>query len=157
MQIGRRGCFPRRPENAKSASAAGGPFWVAWVVSLKPPAPPREALPPKATQRHSKETVWVVWSCLLEFSEPPLGGLGAPKGTLKALQGRGQYEASDLKLTQTKASELKLHSSFPQGHWSSRAEAELAKRKQLIPKPTDGHKNRTLSKASKSTHSGALT
>ena len=62
---------------------------------------------------------------------PPLGGLRAPKGTPKSLQGRGQYEASDLKLTQTKASELKLHCFFPQGHWSSRAEAELAKRKQF--------------------------
>ncbi len=62
---------------------------------------------------------------------PPLGGLRAPKGTPKSPQGRGQYEASDLKLTQTKASELNLHSFFPKGHWSSRAEAKLAKRKQL--------------------------
>ena len=98
---------------------------------LEAPGAPREARPPKAAQRHSKETVWVVWGCLLEVSGPPLGGLRAPKGTPKSLQGRGQYEASDLKLTQTKASELKLHSFFPQGHWSSRAEAELAKRKQL--------------------------
>ena len=99
---------------------------------LEAPGPPREARPPKAPQRHSKETVWVVWGCLLEVSGPPLGGLRAPKGTPKSFQGRGQYEASDLKLTQTKASELKLHSSFPQGHRSSRAEAELAKRKQFI-------------------------
>ena len=98
---------------------------------LEAPGAPREARPPKAAQRHSKETVWVVWGCLLEVSGPPLGGLRAPKGTPKSLQGRGQYEASDLKLTQTKASELKLHSFFPQGHWSSRAEAELAKRKQF--------------------------
>ncbi len=53
-------------------------------------------------------------------------------GTPKSLQGRGQYEASDLKLTQTKTSEVKLHNFFPQGHWSSRAEAELAKRKQVL-------------------------
>ena len=99
---------------------------------LEAPGPPREARPPKAAQRHSKETVWVVWGCLLEVSGPPLGGLRAHKGTPQSLQGRGQYEASDLKLTQTKASELKLHSSFPQGHWSSRAEAELAKRKQFL-------------------------
>ena len=98
---------------------------------LEAPGPPREARPPKAAQRHSKETVWVVWGCLLEVSGPPLGGLRAPKGTPKSLQGRGQYEASDVKLMQTKASELKLHSSFPQGHRSSRAEAELAKRKPL--------------------------
>ena len=99
---------------------------------LEAPGAPREARPPKAAQRHSKETVWVVWGCLLEVSGPPLGGLRAPKGTPKSLQGRGQYEASDLKLTQTKASELKLHSFFPQGHWSSRAEAEFAKRKQFV-------------------------
>ena len=98
---------------------------------LEAPGAPREARPPKAAQRHSKETVWVVWGCLLEVSGPPLGGLRAPKGTPKSLQGRGQYEANDLKLTQTKTSELKLHNFFPQGHWSSRAEAELAKRKQL--------------------------
>ena len=98
---------------------------------LEAPGAPREARPPKAAQRHSKETVWVVRGCLLEVSGPPLGGLRAPKGTPKSLQGRGQYEASDLKLTQTKTSELKLHNFFPQGHWSSRAEAELAKRKQL--------------------------
>ncbi len=30
------------------------------------------------------------------------------------------------------ASELKLHSFFPQGHWSSRAEAEFAKRKNSL-------------------------
>ena len=98
---------------------------------LEAPGPPREARPPKAPQRHSKETVWVVWGCLLEVSGPPLGGLRAPKGTPKSFQGRGHYEASDLKLTQTKASELKLHSSFPQGLWSSRDEAELAKRTQF--------------------------
>ena len=98
---------------------------------LEAPGAPREARPPKAAQRHSKETVWVVWGCLLEVSGPPLGGLRAPKGTPKSLQGRGQYEASDLKLTQTKTSELKLHNFFPQGHWFSRAEAELAKRKQF--------------------------
>ena len=67
----------------------------------------------------------------MEVSGPPLGGLRAPKGTPKSLQGRGQYEANDLKLAQTTVSELKLHSSFPQGHWSSRAEAEFAKRKPL--------------------------
>ena len=99
---------------------------------LEAPGAPREARPPKAAQRHSKETVWVVRGCLLEVSGPPLGGLRAPKGTPKSLQGRGQYEASYLKLTQTKTSELKLHKFFPQGHWSSRAEAELAKRKQFI-------------------------
>ena len=107
---------------------------------LEAPGAPREARPPKAAQRHSKETVWVVWGCLLEVSGPPLGGLRAPKGTPKSLQGRGQYEASYLKLTQTKTSELKLHNFFPQGQWSSRAEAELAKRKQFnihppTPKP----------------------
>ncbi len=99
-------------------------------LSLEAPGPPREARPPEAPQRHSKETVWVVSGCLLEISGPPLEGLRAPKGTPKSFQGRGQYEANDLKLTQTKASELKRHSSFPQGLWSSRDEAELAKRKQ---------------------------
>ena len=69
---------------------------------LEAPGAPREVRPPKAAQRHSKETVWVVWGCLLEVSGPPLGGLRAPKGTPKSLQGRGQYEASVLKLTQTK-------------------------------------------------------
>ena len=98
---------------------------------LEAPGAPREARPPKAAQRHSKETVWVVWKCLLEVSGPPLGSLRAPKGTPKSLQGRGQYEASDLKLIQTKTSELKLQKQFSQGHWSSRAEAELAKRKQF--------------------------
>ena len=96
------------------------------------PGTPREARPPKAAQRHSKETVWVVRGCLLEVSGPPLGGLKAPKGTPKSLQGRGQYEASYLKLTQTKTSELKLNNFVPQGNWSSSAEAELAKRKQVV-------------------------
>ncbi len=77
----------------------------------------------------------------MEVSGPPLGGLRAPKGTPKSLQGRGQYEASDLKLTQTKASELKLHSLFPQGHWSSRAEAELAKRTKIKTIPPDPAQN----------------
>ncbi len=67
----------------------------------------------------------------LGSSESPGPLCRAPKSTPKSLQGRGQYEASDLKITQTKASELKLHSFFTQGHWSSRAEAELAKRKQF--------------------------
>ena len=79
-------------------------------------------------QRHSKEAVWVVSGCLLEISGPHLGGLPAPTGTPKSLQGRGQYEASDLKLTQTQASELKWHSFFPQGH----RRGELAKRKQFL-------------------------
>ena len=56
---------------------------------LEAPGAPREARLPKAAQRHSKETVWVVWGCLLEISGPPLGGLRAPKGTPKSLQGRG--------------------------------------------------------------------
>ena len=98
---------------------------------LEAPGPPREARPPKAPQRHSKDAVWVVWGCLLEISGPPLGGLPA-KGTPKSLQGRGQYEASDPKLTQTRASTLELHNSLPQGLWSSRVEAEYAKRKQFI-------------------------
>ena len=102
---------------------------------LEAPGAPREARPPKAAQRHSKETVWVVWGCLLEVSGPPLGGLRAPKGTPKSLQGRGQYEASDLKLTQTKASELKLHSSFPQGHWSSRSRGGIREAKTIF-RPT---------------------
>ena len=43
-----------------------------------------------------------------------------------------RFEARGLGgLTQTKASELKLHSFFPQGHWSARTEAELAKRRQF--------------------------
>ena len=82
------------------------------VCLLEAPGPPREARPPEVAQRHSKETVWVVWGCLLEVSGPLLGSLRAPKATPKSLQGRGRYEASDPKLTQTKASELKLHS-FP--------------------------------------------
>ena len=49
---------------------------------------------------------------------PPLGSLPAPKGTPKSLQGRGQYEASDPKLRQTKASTLELHNTLPQGLWS---------------------------------------
>ena len=114
------------------ASAAGGPFWVARVVSLRPPAPlgrPGPQRQPKGTPRKLFGSSGVVsW----RSPGPPLGGLRAPKGTPKSLQGRGQYEASDLKLTQTKASELKLHSFFPQGHWSSKAEAELAKRKQFL-------------------------
>ena len=40
--------------------------------------------------------------------------------------------ASDPKLRQTKASALELHNTLPQCLWSSRAEAEYAKRKQLI-------------------------
>ena len=120
------GCF------YKPARLCGGrPILGRLCCLLEAPGPPREARPPKVAQRHSKETVWVVWGCLLEFSGLPLGGLRAPKVTPKSLQGRGQYEASDLTLARTKASELKLHSSFPQGHWSSRAEAELAKRKQF--------------------------
>ena len=98
---------------------------------LEAPGAPREARPPKAAQRHSKETVWVVWGCLLEVSGPPLGGLRAPKGTPKSLQGRGQYEASDLKLTQTKTSELKLHNFFPQGHWSSRSRGGIREAKTI--------------------------
>ena len=86
---------------------------------LEAPGPPREARPPMAPQRHSKEAVWVVWGCLLEISGPHLGGLPAPKGTPKSLQGRGQYEANDPKLKQTKASTLELHNSLPQGLWSS--------------------------------------
>ena len=99
---------------------------------LEAPGAPREARPPKAAQRHSKETVWVVWGCLLEVSGPPLGGLRAPKGTPKSLQGRGQYEASDLKLTQTKTSELKLHNFFPQGHWSSRSRGGIREAKTIL-------------------------
>ena len=42
---------------------------------LEAPGPPREARPPKAPQRHSKDAVWVVWGCLLEAlweaSRPP--------------------------------------------------------------------------------------
>ncbi len=98
---------------------------------LEAPGGPWEARPPKAPQRHSKDADWVVWGCLLEVSGPPLGGLPAPKGTPKSLQGRGQYEASDPKLKQTKASTLALHNSSPQGLWSSRVEAEYAKRKQF--------------------------
>ena len=79
------------------ASAAGGLFWVAWVVSLKLPAPLGRPDP----QRHSKEAVWVVSGCFLEVSGPHLGGFPAPKGTPKSLQGRGQYEANDPKLKQT--------------------------------------------------------
>ena len=56
---------------------------------LEAPWLPREARPPKAPQRHSKETVWVVWGFPLEVSGPPLGGLRAPKGTPKSIQGRG--------------------------------------------------------------------
>ena len=81
---------------------------------LEAPGPPREARPPKAPQRHSKEAVWVVWSCLLEVSGLHLGGLPAPKGTPKSLQERGQYEAKDPKLKQTRASTLELHNSLPQ-------------------------------------------
>ena len=55
----------------------------------------------------------------MEVSGPPLGGLPAPKGTPKSLQGRGQYEANHPKLKQTRASTLELHNSLPQGLWSS--------------------------------------
>ncbi len=47
---------------------------------LEAPGPPREARPPKTPQRHSKDTVWVVWGGLLEAPGPPLGGLPAPPG-----------------------------------------------------------------------------
>ena len=56
---------------------------------LEAPGAPREARPRKAAQRQSKETVWVVWGCLLEVSGPALGGLRAPKGTPKSVQRRG--------------------------------------------------------------------
>ena len=98
---------------------------------LEAPGPSREARAPKAPQRHSKDTVWVVWGCLLDVSGPPLGGLPAPKGTPKSLQGRGHYEGNDPKLKQLIASTLELHNSFPQGLWSSRDEAECTKRKQF--------------------------
>ena len=55
-------------------SAAGGLFWIAWVVSLRLPAPLGRPDP----QRHSKEAVWVVSGCLLEISGPRLGGFPAP-------------------------------------------------------------------------------
>ena len=99
----------------KPARLCGGrPLLGRLGCLLEAPGPPREARPPKAPQRHSKEAVWVVWGCLLEVSGPPLGSLRAPKGTPKSLQGRGQYAASDLKLTQTKASEaLNCLSSTP--------------------------------------------
>ena len=71
------------------ASAAGGLFWIAWVVTLRLPAPLGRPDP----QRHSKEAVWAVSGCLLEISGPHLGGFPAPTGTPKSLQGRGQYEA----------------------------------------------------------------
>ena len=53
------------------------------------PGPPREARPPKAPQRHSKDAVWVVWVVSWKLPGPPLGGLPAPKGTPKSFQGRG--------------------------------------------------------------------
>ena len=115
----------------KPARLCGGrPLLGRLGCLLEAPGLPREARPPKAPQRHSKDAVWVVWGCLLEVSGPPLGSLPAPKGTPKSLQRRGQYEASDPKLRQTRASTLELHNSLPQGLWSSRAEAEYAKRKQ---------------------------
>jgi hypothetical protein len=61
-----------------------------------------------------------------KFPGPHLGGLPATKGTPKPLQRRGQYEASDPKLTQTKASTLELHNSSPQGLWSSRRRSSLS-------------------------------
>ena len=81
---------------------------------LEAPGPSREVRPPKAAQRQSKETLWVVWGCLLEVSGLPLGGLRAPKDTPKSVQGRGQYEAKDPKLKKTRASTLELHNSLPQ-------------------------------------------
>ena len=86
----------------KPARLCGGrPLLGRLGCLLEAPGTPWETRGPKAAQRHSKETVWVAWGCLLEVSGLPLGGLRAPKGTPKSLQGRGQYEASDLKLTQT--------------------------------------------------------
>jgi hypothetical protein len=71
------------------AFAAGGPFWVAWVVSWRIPAP---------------------------LGRPP-GPQRRPKGTPKSLQGRGQYVASDPKLGQTKASTEEPRNTVPQGLW----------------------------------------
>ena len=120
------GCFLKNLR----ASAAGGPFWVARVVSLRPPAPlgrPGPQRQPRGTPRKRFGSSGVV-----SWKSP--GPLWEASGPPKAPQSRsrdGANEASDLKLTQTKTSELKLHNFFPQGHWSSRAEAELAKRKQF--------------------------
>jgi hypothetical protein len=65
---------------------------------LEAPGAPREARPPKAAQRHSKETVWVVRSCLLEVSGPPLGGLRAPQRHPKVAPGTGPRRPDYLKI-----------------------------------------------------------
>ncbi len=58
-------------------SAAGRPFWVAWVVSWRLPAPLGRP-PGSQRQRHSTDAVWVVWvvswrppGLLWEASRPP--------------------------------------------------------------------------------------
>ena len=60
------------------ASAAGGPFWVAWVVSLKPPAPfgrPGPQRQPRGTPRTRFGSSGVVFlkspGPLWEASRPP--------------------------------------------------------------------------------------
>jgi hypothetical protein len=59
------------------ASAAGNPFWVARVVSLRPPAPlgrPGPQKQPRGTPRKRFGSSWVVsW----RSPGPPLGGLRA--------------------------------------------------------------------------------
>ena len=74
----------------KPARLCGGrPILGRLGCLLEAPGPPREARPPKAPQRHSKEAVWVVWGCLLEISGPHLGGLPAPQRHPKVAPGTG--------------------------------------------------------------------
>jgi hypothetical protein len=91
------------PKNLR-ASAAEGPFWVAWVVSSRLPAPlgrPGPQRHPNGTPRTRSGSSGVVsW----KSPGPVREASRTPEGTPKSLQGRGQYEANDPKLKQTRAS-----------------------------------------------------
>jgi hypothetical protein len=94
--------------------------------------PPSESLPaPKSTPKALLGRSLGRLGCLLEAPGPPWGGLPAPKGTPTSLQGRGQYEASDPKLKQTKASTMELHNTLPQGIWCSRGRGGMCKAKTI--------------------------